>query len=137
MVKTNNFVRKYLNLFFVWKTMIFWWKFLILSLKSMNLCGKMMKNDLLWKIMIFCCDNNLEDKYRVSQKTSVISGVWCKVVPLTLLYGVFSIFFGNFSFFWYSNGPKKICELFFSQNQKFRKAKILYYILFLSNSKIL
>ena len=38
----------------------------------------------------------------------------CTFFCATLLYGVFSIFFENFYFFWYSNGSKKIREPFFS-----------------------
>ena len=38
----------------------------------------------------------------------------------TLLYGVFfNIFWKSVIFFWYFNGPKKIRESFFSQNQNF------------------
>jgi len=65
--------------------------------------------------------------YRVSQKKSVIYGAWwknCTFFCVTVLFGVFLIFFENLYFFWYSKGLKKIRELFFFQIQKFRKTKI-------------
>ena len=43
----------------------------------------------------------------------------------TLLYGVFSIVLKIYNIIWYFNGPeKKSANLLFSQNQKFRKAKM-------------
>ena len=54
--------------------------------------------------------------YRVLQKI-VISGVWCKIVPF--LNGIFQYFSDLFF-----KSTKKMINTFFSQNQKFRKAKI-------------
>ena len=42
---------------------------------------------------------------------------------------LFFQYFWNFLYFLYCYGPKKSANLFFSQNQKFRKAKMCIYII--------
>ena len=54
----------------------------------------------------------------------------CTFFFATLLYGVFSIFFENLYFFLVLQWPpKKSANLFFSQNQKFRKGKMCIHII--------
>ena len=51
--------------------------------------------------------------------------VFLAALSATLLNGVFSIFKKIYNTSWYFNGPeKKSANLLFSQNQKFRKAKM-------------
>ena len=60
----------------------------------------------------------------VKQKCDLQSLVQSCTFFATLLYGVFSIFSENLYFFGTPMAQKKIRESFFSQNQKFRKAKM-------------
>ena len=80
---------------------------------------------------------NLQKKKFLLQgesKKSVISG---KVVFLcaNLLYGIFSIFFGNFIFFRYSKGPKKKSANSFFSISKVHKSKTVLTFYFYQNLK--
>ena len=63
------------------------------------------------------------DICRVSQKKVWFTAPGAKVYLFcaTLLYG---IFFENYFFFWYSNGPKKNLRAFFFIKSKVKKSKI-------------
>ena len=80
----------------------------------------------------------LHSIYRVSQKqvwfASPVSKLYLSCA--TLLYGVLSIFFENFKFFWYFNDPKKSANLF-SHKIKSSEEQKCANKLFLSKSKIL
>jgi len=53
----------------------------------------------------------------------------------TLLYGVFSIFFEHFYFFWYSNGLKENPLTFFLSKSKVQESKNVYINYFYRNLK--
>ena len=71
-------------------------------------------------------------------KNSVIYGAWYKSVPFSVqLFCMvfFKYFLKIVNFFWYSNGPKKIRELFFLSKAKVLKSKNVYIIYFYQNLK--
>ena len=77
-------------------------------------------------------NTNMDFIIQGESKKSVISGVWCKVVPffcLTLLYGGLKYFWKFFYFFFGTLMNQKKREPFFSQNPKFRKANMCIYII--------
>ena len=99
----------------------------------MIICAYLTNNSQVYIVMIICVYlTNNSQAYRVSKK-SVICGAWCKIVPFLCNYPVWCFFFHYFlkicNFVLYSNGPKENLRIFFSQNQKFIKAKMCIHII--------
>ena len=84
-----------------------------------------------WNLkLLLCIFVTIFKKTTEYVKKSVISGVSDAKLYFFLcnslvdrLYGVFSIFFGNSLFFWYSYGTKKLREPFFLSKSKVQKSK--------------
>ena len=78
------------------------------------LCGK-------YFITFLILNKKLMFAYRVSQKKCDLQRL---LQNFTFLWNSFVKKIFKKLFFWYFNDPKKSANLFFSQNQKFRKTKM-------------